>query len=40
MMEVLGTIVVNGIFVCWCDVTGAWNNVLRPVRVILPLHSK
>jgi len=40
MMEVLGTLVVIGIFVCWCDVTGAWNNVFRPVHVILPSRSK
>jgi len=40
MMEVLGTLLVIGIFVCWCDVTGAWNTVLSPVRVILPRYSK
>ena len=33
MMDILGALVVIGIFVCWCDVTGAWDNVLRPVRV-------
>jgi len=39
-MDILGALVVIGIFVCWYDVTGAWDNVLRPVRVILPPHSK
>ena len=28
MMEFLGALVVIGIFVIWCDFTGAWNNVL------------
>jgi hypothetical protein len=40
MMEFLGALVVIGIFVIWCDFTGAWNNVLRPIRVRLPAHSK
>jgi hypothetical protein len=40
MMEILGPLVVIGAFVCWCDVTGAWNNVLRPIRAILPPYSK
>jgi hypothetical protein len=39
MIDILGALAVVGIFVCWCDVTGAWNNVLRPIRVILPPHS-
>jgi hypothetical protein len=32
--------VLIGIFVCWCDVTGAWNNMLCPVHAILPSRSK
>ena len=40
MMEILGPLVVIDAFVCWCDVTGAWNNVLRPIRAILPPYSK
>jgi hypothetical protein len=40
MMEFLGALVVIGIFVIWCDLTGAWNNVLRPIRIRLPAYSK
>jgi hypothetical protein len=40
MMEFLGALVVIGIFVIWCDFTGAWNNVVRPVRARLPAYSK
>jgi hypothetical protein len=40
MMEFLGALVVIGIFVIWCDLTGAWNNVLRPIRIHLPAYSK
>ena len=37
---VLGVLVVIGIFVCWCDLTGAWNNVLRPIREFFRLNTK
>jgi hypothetical protein len=40
MMEFLGALVVTGIFVIWCDLTGAWNNVLRPIYARLPAYSK
>jgi hypothetical protein len=40
MMEFLGALVVIGIFVIWCDLTGAWNNVLRPIRARLQAYSK
>jgi len=40
MMEFLGALVVIGIFVIWCDLTGAWNNVLRPIHARLPAYSK
>ena len=36
MMDSLGALVVIGIFVCWCDVTGAWDDVPRPIRINLP----
>jgi hypothetical protein len=39
-MEILGALVVIGIFVFWCDVTDAWNNVLRPIRALLPAYSQ
>jgi len=39
MVEVLGALVVIGIFVCWCDVTDAWTTVLRPIRALLPPYS-
>jgi hypothetical protein len=37
---VLVSLVVIGVFVFWCDVTGSWNDVLRRVRALLPPHSK
>jgi hypothetical protein len=37
---VLGVLVMIGVFVFWCDVTGAWDNVFRPIREILPPYSK
>jgi hypothetical protein len=37
---VLGALVVIGIFVFWCDVTDAWNNVFRLIRAFLPPYSK
>jgi hypothetical protein len=40
MMEFLGALVVVGTFVCWCDLTSAWTNVLRPIRALVPLYSK
>jgi hypothetical protein len=40
MIEFLDALVVIGIFVIWCDFTGAWKNVLRPVRACLPTYSK
>jgi hypothetical protein len=40
MMEILGALVVIGIVVFWCDLTGAWNNVLRPIRALVPAYSK
>ena len=36
MME----LVVIGIFVFWCDLMGAWNNVLRPIHAGVPAYSK
>jgi hypothetical protein len=39
-MEFLGALVVTGIFVIWCDLTGAWNNVLRPIHARLRAYSK
>ena len=40
MMEFLCALVVIGIFVFWCDLTGAWNNVLLPIHARLPVYSK
>jgi hypothetical protein len=40
MMEFLVAFVAIGIFVGWCDLTGTWNNVLRPVRAVLPPYAK
>jgi hypothetical protein len=40
MMEFLGALVMIGIFVIWCDFTGAWNHVLRPIWARLPAYSK
>jgi len=37
---VLVSLVVIGVFVFWCDVTGSWNDVLRWVRALLPPDSK
>ena len=44
---VLGALVVIGIFVFWCDVTDAWNNVFGRskdwktlIRAFLPPYSK
>ena len=44
---VLGALVVIGIFVFWCDVTDAWNNVFRRnkywktlIRAFLQPYSK
>jgi hypothetical protein len=37
---VLGVLVMIGVFVFWCDVTNSWNNMIRPIRAILPPHSK
>jgi hypothetical protein len=31
---VLGAFVVIGIFVFWCDVTDAWNNVIRRNKIL------
>jgi hypothetical protein len=31
---VLGALVVIGIFVFWCDVTDAWNNVFRRNKIL------
>jgi hypothetical protein len=48
MLEIiLGALVAIGIFVFWCDVTDAWNNVFRRnkgrrtlIRTPLPPHPK
>ena len=40
MMGFLCALVVIGMFVIWCDLTGAWNNVLRPIHARLPAYSK
>jgi hypothetical protein len=37
---VLGALVVIGIFVFWCDVTDAWNNVFVPTNAFLRPFSK
>ena len=39
MMEFLCALVVIGIFVFWCDLTGAWNNV-SVIHARLPVYSK
>jgi len=28
-VEILGALVVIGVFVFWCDVTGSWNNLFQ-----------
>ncbi len=40
MMEILGAIVVIGVFVFWCDVTDGWGDVHRRIRALLPPYSK
>jgi hypothetical protein len=31
---------VIGVFVFWCDVTGAWDDMARRIRALLPPFSK
>jgi hypothetical protein len=47
MVEILGALVVIGVFVFWCDVTGLWNNLSKQyrawearTRALLPPYSK
>ena len=36
MMEILGAVVVIGVFVFWCDVADEWSSVHRRIRALLP----